>query len=129
MNDVTRSSQFIVNSDKFYDIHLLLFFKLFSFCVFFSSNCNLFSSIGGPIQFRVFQKWHIYWYYLSLIFCWTICVFRNVFWVVSFCVSFSFDSTQSLNNRSQWFSNVAQVCLVVSLMSDLVGALMKHGIM
>ena len=56
MNAVTRSSQFIANSLKVYDIHFQSFFQTFQFLLFFSSNCNLFSSMRGPVQFLIIQK-------------------------------------------------------------------------
>ena len=57
MNDVTRSSQFIANSLKVFDNQIEVFFQTFQFLFFFfSSYCNLFSSISGPIQFIVFQE-------------------------------------------------------------------------
>ena len=43
--------QFIALSLKVYDIH----FQTFQFSLFFSSNCNLFSSIRGHIQFLEFH--------------------------------------------------------------------------
>ena len=49
MNDVTQRSQFIANSLKVYDKHIEVF-------LFFSSNCNLFSSMRDPIQFLVIQE-------------------------------------------------------------------------
>ena len=55
MNDVTRSSQFIANSLKVFDNHIEVF-QTFQFLLFFSSNCNLFSSMRGAIQFLVFQE-------------------------------------------------------------------------
>ena len=52
MNDVTRSSQFIVNSLNLYDIiHIQKIFQAFQFLLFFSSTCNLFLSLRGAIQF------------------------------------------------------------------------------
>ena len=42
-------SHFIAFSLKVYDIH-------FQYLLFFSSTCNLFSSMRGHIQFLVFQK-------------------------------------------------------------------------
>ena len=45
-------SQFIALSLKVY----AYIFKHFQFLLFFSSNCNLFSSMRGHIQFLVFQK-------------------------------------------------------------------------
>ena len=56
MIDVTRSSQFIVNSLKVYENHFEIFFHFFRFLLFFSSNCNLFSLMRAPIQFLVFQE-------------------------------------------------------------------------
>ena len=56
MNDVSRCSQFIANSLKVYDNQIVVFFQTFQFLLFFSSNCNLFSSMRGAIQFLVFQE-------------------------------------------------------------------------
>ena len=56
MIDLTQSSQFVPNSRKVYDKHFEIFFPIFEFLLFFSSNCNLFSSMSGPIQFLVFQE-------------------------------------------------------------------------
>ena len=41
MNDITRSSQFIANIRKVYDIYV---FQTCQFLMFFLSTCNLFSS-------------------------------------------------------------------------------------
>ena len=54
MNDFTRNSQFMVNSDKFYDIHFLMFFLFFSFCcsfrqielIFINKRCHSISCIS-----------------------------------------------------------------------------------
>ena len=57
MNDITQSSKFLSNSPKVYDIHFQRFFKnTFQFLLFFSSTCNLFSSLRGHIQFPVIHK-------------------------------------------------------------------------
>ena len=45
----------------------------------------------------------------------TLCVLRNALWVFNFCVSFALLSEQSRNNRSEWFANVAQISLYISL--------------
>ena len=54
MNDVTRSSQFLVNSDNFYDIQFLTFFQFFSFrfssrqieLIFINKRCHSVSCIS-----------------------------------------------------------------------------------
>ena len=55
MIDVTQNSQFIAKI-KVYDKHFEILLPTFQFLLFFLSNCNLFSSIRGPIQFLLFQK-------------------------------------------------------------------------
>ena len=69
--------QFIAFSIKrFSDI-----FQTFQSLLFFSSNCNLFSSMSGDNQIFVFQKSNVSTDFICqrCSVCWTICVFINVF--------------------------------------------------
>ena len=87
-------------------LYIFKIFQTFQFLLFFSSTCNIYSSLRGPIQFLEFQKltcllilyrnWCFVW--------WTIWVFIKKVLSGLFVFLFSLLLAYSGNNRSQWFS-------------------------